>query len=62
MSDHPPSLAAPAAEPLTVVRAHIHTHSHPLIAMLQKKKKKKRRETENSCRHQIGIVDTIFKQ
>lgn len=44
MSDHPPFAAAPVAEPLTVVRAHIHTHTHPLIAMLHKKKKKKGRQ------------------
>lgn len=59
MFDHSPSAAASAAVKLysitTVVRAHRHNHTHPLIAMLHKKKGGE----ESSCR-QIGTVDAIF--
>lgn len=60
MFDHSPSTAASAAVKLhsttTVVRAHIHTHTHPLIGMLHKKGG----ERENSCGHQIDTIWILY--
>lgn len=63
MFDHSPSTAASAAVKLhsntTVVRAHIHTHTHPLIGMLHEKRGGERKQLWTLDRH---YLDTIFRQ
>lgn len=56
--DHPPLLLCLQMSPL-LLSEFIHVHTCPLIAVLHKKKKK---VDTNSCGHQIGILDSIFRQ